>query len=220
MIMCGRIFIFSSVQDIEKEFGIDVSEIDRIKPSYNVAPSQDVPVVTNGTQLVLSSMRWGLVPHWAKEEKIGYKMINARAETLTTKPAYREPFKQRRCLIVVDGFYEWKKQGTAKQPYAFETGKPFSLAGLWDEWKQPNNKPLRTCTIVTTDANKLMEPIHNRMPVIVQKKDREQWLDPGASTEELQALLKPYPAHDLELFKVSDKVNSPKNDSPDNLKPI
>jgi putative SOS response-associated peptidase YedK len=172
----------------------------------------------------LKMMRWGLVPFWAKEISIGYKMINAKAETVHEKPSYRKPFKERRCLVLADGFYEWKRPDKkTKIPFLFvlKTRGPFAFAGLWDLWKNPNGEELLTFTIITTSANELMAPIHDRMPVILPQKVESRWLDPEfKDTDKLKTLLQPYPSDKMEAYEVSSIVNSPKNDTPSCIEPI
>lgn len=169
-------------------------------------------------------MRWGLVPFWAKEASIGYKMINAKSETLTEKPSFRKPFKEKRCLVLADGFYEWGKTDKKnKVPYrlVLKNRQPFAFAGLWDIWKTPEGDKLLSFTIITTSANELMESIHDRMPVILHEKDEAKWLDPEfKDTEKLSSLLQPYPSELMEAYKVSTIVNSPKNDTLACIEPV
>jgi putative SOS response-associated peptidase YedK len=168
----------------------------------------------------LIPVRWGLIPSWAKDMSVGSKMINARAETISEKPSYRNAFKKRRCLVVADGFYEWQSFSGAKRPIyiRFKSGRPFGFAGLYEIWNSPEGEEITTCTIITTQANELMRPIHERMPVIIPKEKEELWLDPKTEEQSLLfSLLKPYPADQMEAYPVSKKVNSPKNNSPDCL---
>ena len=169
-------------------------------------------------------MRWGLVPFWAKEASIGYKMINAKSETLAEKPSFRKPFKEKRCLVLADGFYEWEKTDKKnKVPYRFvlKNRQPFAFAGLWDVWKTPEGDTLLSFTIITTRANELMERIHDRMPVILNEKDEAKWLDPEfKDTDKLSSLLQPYPSEQMVAYKVSTIVNSPKNDTPSCIEPV
>ena len=182
--MCGRITLSTDKDDLQSRWGfIDPSGVlDLIKPRYNIAPSQNSPtLVVKEDRRVLVMMRWGLVPFWAKEASIGYKMINAKSETLTEKPSFRKPFKEKRCLVLADGFYEWEKTDKKnKVPYRFvlKNRQPFAFAGLWDVWKTPEGDTLLSFTIITTRANELMERIHDRMPVILNEKDEAKWLDP------------------------------------------
>ena len=188
-------------------------------PHYNGAPGQDYLIARShpDTQdTTLDLIRWGLLPSWAKDRKIAYKLINARAETVATASAFRKAFEKRRCLVPVDGFFEWKKVGNQKRPYmiAMADRAPFTLAGLWENWKDPESGEwVRTFTIITTDANELAAQLHDRMPVVIAPEDRERWLK-GADPADL---LKPFPAERMIMWPVSPKLNSPKNDSPDLL---
>lgn len=207
---------------IEDEFSIEKSEIE-ILPRYNIAPSQDVVAIVNDGNRRLVSFRWGLIPSWAKDPIIGNKMINARAETLTQKVSFKNALKKRRCLIIADGFYEWKKTAEEKIPmFIFlKNEKPFAFAGLWEAWKAPDSKIVRSCTIITTTPNRLIAPIHNRMPVILRKQFHNYWLDPNNSDEtKLVEFLNPYPPEEMSAFEVTKFVNSPKNDSPFCCEPI
>ena len=197
-----------------RDFG--VQEItDDLQPSFNVAPTDKVAVVLNNGVKQLVAMRWGLVPFWATDPKIASKHINARAETLTVKPAFKDAFKRRRCLVVADGFFEWQKQGATKIPMFIhlEPERPFGFAGLYEIWTPPLGEKLVTCTIITTEANELVRPIHDRMPVILDPDSYDLWLDPGmkdvrAATE----LLKPYDARLMRCYPVSSRINSVAND--------
>jgi len=224
--MCGRITLTTDKDDLQSRFGYVNPSGDLFTPRYNIAPSQNCPIVTvNEDKRVLIMMRWGLVPFWAKDVKSGYNLINAKAETLKEKASFRTPFKKKRCLVLADGFYEWthsEKKG-AKQPYRFvlKNRQPFAFAGLWDERSNPDGEKLLTFTIITTSANELMELIHDRMPVILHEKDEGMWLDPQLNdTDKLSTLLKPYPAKEMEAYKVSTFVNSPKNNSPKCIEPV
>ena len=166
----------------------------------------------------LAWLRWGLVPAWAKDPAMGARLINARAETAAEKPAFRAAMRARRCLVVADGFYEWQRTGRAKQPHFFQLrgGRPFAFAGLWEAWRRPDNAPLETCTLLTTEANELVRPIHDRMPVILPRTAYDAWLDPAvASPDTLAPLLAPYPSGEMEARAVSPFVNSPTHDSPE-----
>ena len=225
--MCGRITLSTDKDDLQSRWGfIDPSGVlDLIKPRYNIAPSQNSPtLMVKEDRRVLVMMRWGLVPFWAKEPSIGYKMINAKSETLTEKPSFRKPFKEKRCLVLADGFYEWEKTDKKnKVPYRFvlKNRQPFAFAGLWDVWKTPEGDTLLSFTIITTRANELMERIHDRMPVILNEKDEAKWLDPEfKDTDKLSSLLQPYPSEQMVAYKVSTIVNSPKNDTPSCIEPV
>ena len=220
--MCGRFTLTSNMDDLQGRFGFEARDL-VFRPSYNIAPTQLVLAVTTDGQRQAELMRWGLVPFWAKDIKIGYRMINAVGETAATKPAFRAAFKKRRCLILADGFFEWRKDGKEKIPtYIFlKSQEPFAFAGLWETWKSPAGETVKSCTILTTKPNEFMEPIHNRMPVILSGETEALWLDP--MTEEpdvLQPLIQPAPAELMESRIVSSLVNSPKNNSPECVVPI
>jgi len=219
--MCGRFTLFSSAEEIAQMFEVDLPDL---LPSYNIAPSQTINAIAQMPDRLkreLYRFRWGLIPSWAKDSAIAYKLINARSETASEKPSFRSAFKHRRCLIPTDGFYEWQhsEDGKAKkQPYFFslKDGNPFALAGLWESWKSPDGEVIESCTILTTEANDILRPIHDRMPVILESKGWDMWLDPSFDNKnELQAILKPYPAEAMTAHPVSIKVNSPKNNSPE-----
>jgi len=194
-----------------------------ITPNYNIAPTQEVAaVVEEDEKRKLERFHWGLIPSWAKDPAIGNKMINARAETVSEKPSFRKAFKVRRCLILADGFYEWQKMDNGKQPYyiKMQDDSPFAFAGLWEIWGK-NGEEIRSCTIITTDANDLMDEIHHRMPVILQPEDYSMWLDPDFDEEaSLTSLLKPYPAAAMEAYPVSRRVNKPSNNEPGAVEPM
>ncbi len=205
-----------------KDFG--VQEItDDLQPSFNVAPTDKVAVVLNNGLKQIVAMRWGLVPFWATDPKIASKHISARAETLTVKPAFKDAFKRRRCLVVADGFFEWQKQGATKIPLFIhlEPERPFGFAGLYEIWTPPLGEKLVTCTIITTEANELVRPIHDRMPVILPKEAEDFWLDSAVEDHmRLLDLLQPYQASDMSAFTVSKLVNSVKNNSPECIQPV
>lgn len=224
--MCGRYTLFAEFDEILDRFDIEVSiDQELYNPSYNIAPSHSVlSVINDGTRNRLGYLRWGFVPTWAKDEKIGYKMINARAETLAEKPSFREAYKHRRCLVVADSFYEWKKGAdNSKTPMriTLKSEKLFAMAGIWERWKTPEGKPLFTCSIITTTSNELMKDIHDRMPVILNKEDEQTWLDPKLDdVSKISHLLKPLPADHMEAYEVSTMVNSPRNNSPQLIQKI
>jgi putative SOS response-associated peptidase YedK len=214
--MCGRFTLFHDVATIARAFNVSVPESLKVTPRYNVAPTQDILSIVNDETPQLTLLRWGLIPTWAKEESIGSKMINARAETLAEKPSFKRLLRSRRCLILTDGFYEWKKEGKGKVPMfiTLKDEEPFAFAGLWDTWRDANGQQLRTCTIITTEANELITPIHNRMPVILPTQSREEWLDPSLHDEQmLLSLLQSYPAEAMTTRPVSRQVNNPQYDS-------
>lgn len=168
-------------------------------------------------------LRWGLIPSWAKDPKIGSQCINAKAETVAEKPSFRSAFKTRRCLVLATGFYEWQRHGRTKQPIwiGLRSTRPFAFAGLWEQWQPSEGAPLETCTIITTEPNALMAPIHNRMPVILAHTSYDQWLDPAfQQIDSLKALLSPYPSEELTAYPVSTLVNNPRNDTPQVLEPL
>jgi putative SOS response-associated peptidase YedK len=220
--MCGRFVLFSNVTVLQGEFNITQVPFD-FQPSYNIAPSQEiVAVIRDSGDNRLVTFRWGLIPFWAKDPSIGNRMINARGETVAEKASFRTPFKKSRCLIVADGFYEWRKEGTGKVPvYVFlKSRRPFGLAGLFDSWNSPDGEEIRTCTIITTEANDLLKPVHHRMPVIIPQESRGLWLDTASGDEKsLRLLLAPYPSDLMDHQDVSRFVNSPKNNSPVCIQP-
>lgn len=221
--MCGRFTLATSVEDITAQFGVSDISVEH-DARYNVAPTQEVLVLVKNGERRLDKFRWGLVPHWSKGPNTRYSMINARAETVAEKPSYRGPFAKRRCLVLADGFYEWQKVGDTKVPMyiRLKSGQPFGFAGLWDLWTPPDDgSPLKSCTVITTNPNRLLKPIHNRMPVILPADAIEDWLTlDGSQQDELLALLKPYPEEELEAYAVSRFVNSPSNDSPKCIEPV
>ncbi len=218
--MCGRYaLVVAGDGSLQRRFSLE-ELLDDPAPRFNVAPTQTLPVVVRHSPNHLEMMRWGLIPSWAKDPSVGNRMINARAETVAEKPAFRRPFRSRRCLVPASGFFEWKREGTGKQPYFVHlTDEPlFAFAGLYDIWHDPQGQEVRSYTILTTDANDLMAPIHNRMPVILAREDEDDWLDPDISEpERLLPLLRPYPARAMEAYPVSRAVNSPMHDAPDVL---
>mgnify|MGYP001793779179 CR=1 FL=1 len=223
--MCGRFTLVTEPERLKQVF--DISDIGnyQFEPQYNIAPTQMVAAVLYNSETEkrdFQLLRWGLIPSWAKDSKMGARMINARAETLTEKPSFRSAFKRKRCLVLADGFYEWEKLETKKQPYYFQLRdkQPFAFAGLWEEWHSPEDEKIASCTIITTNANELLQPIHNRMPVILEQPDYEQWLDPKLQkTELLQKLLQPYKDEKMTKTAVSIRVNNPKNNSSECIKP-
>jgi putative SOS response-associated peptidase YedK len=224
--MCGRYTLTSSGEDLALAF--DLPELPFVPPRYNMAPTQEAAVVRvlePGGPRRLDPLKWGLIPFWAKEASIGNKMINARAESVAEKPAYKSSFKNKRCLVAADGFYEWKKEGKLKQPYLIRRAdkKPFAFAGLWSSWRNPEQggQPVQTFTILTTSANDLMRPLHDRMPVILDCENFDLWLDPKVQDPEaLQKLLVPYAVEGFEAFPVSRVVNNPVNEVADCIAPL
>ena len=221
--MCGRFTLTKSGEEIADELGVEAPP-EPIPPRYNIAPTEQGIVVVNRVPPKLARFRWGLIPHWAKDHKIGHKMINARAESLAERSAFRGSLERKRCLVVADGFYEWRRAGKKRStPFYVRVGggNLFTMAGLWDGWKAPNDEVLRTFTIVTTDANELVSRIHDRMPVILPPEHREAWLAPEPRTyEELAPLLVPFAARDLEAYEVSTLVNKPGVEGPELVAPV
>ena len=222
--MCGRFTRKENFQHLVEQLGLKV--LPPLSPRYNIAPSQLVACVrTNleSRQCECVELQWGLVPSWAKDSNIGNKLINARGETVAEKPAFRKAFKQQRCLVLADGFYEWKQEGKTKQPYyvRFKDQRLFVFAGLWERWEKNEEDPLETCTLITTAPNAVMEPIHHRMPVILNSKDYADWLDPSLQAiERVNVLLRPYPPEKMEAYAVSQLVNNPRNDRPECVVPM
>jgi putative SOS response-associated peptidase YedK len=217
--MCGRYSLSIDFDVLEDRFTFRGGVQIPLRTKYNIAPTQEVlTVVNDGSENQAQVMKWGLIPFWAKDPKIGSRMINARAETVVEKPVFREAFNKRRCLVVADGFYEWEKTPGGKVPMriVLKSGEPFGFAGLWSTWKSPDGQSVKSCTIITTIANSLMEPIHDRMPVILSREAERDWLDVTQSdTAELRELLVPYAASEMETYQVSALINSWKNESPD-----
>jgi len=221
--MCGRFALYRGLEEIKEAFQVQQVSAD-LEPSYNVAPTQDVAVVVQRPEGVsLEKMRWGLIPFWAKDPGIGSRMINARSETVHEKPSFKRPLKNRRCLVVADGFYEWQKVDGTKIPtfIRLKSQRPFGFAGLYDVWKPPDGEAITSCTIITTDANPFLQPIHNRMPVILPRPQEALWLDPAIqNVDELLSILTPYPAEEMEAYAVSRLVNSTQNNTPECIQPL
>jgi putative SOS response-associated peptidase YedK len=242
--MCGRYTSTSSIEELAKVFEVEEVRAEPLPPRYNVAPTLQVYAVAvrhrwaaphedqdDAAHRALGTFRWGLVPSWAKDVSVGNRMINARAESLASKPAYRAALARRRCLIPADAFYEWQRRTKAdgrpagKLPYAVRRrdGEPMALAGLWEVWRTPDDpdaQPLQSCVIVTTAANDLMAPIHDRMPVVLAPEDWDTWLDPETDPARAQRLLVPAPSEWFEAYPVSTRVNNVANDAPDLLDPL
>ncbi|MEZ5197073.1 MAG: SOS response-associated peptidase [Bacteroidales bacterium] len=219
--MCGRFSFSPLAKIIEDRFDIKVDKA-TYKPRYNCAPSQNLAVISNSDTDVLSYYRWGIIPFWAKDKSIGNKLINSKAETITEKPSFKSAFKKKRCLVLSDGFYEWKKVSPKEKiPYRIKMREDtlFSMAGIWDAWKNQDGEFIHSFSIITTTPNELMANIHTRMPVILDKKDEKLWLS-DEEPELLLPLLKPFPANEMTAYAVSTLVNSPMNDSPDILRPM
>ncbi|MEL7038167.1 MAG: SOS response-associated peptidase [Cyanobacteria bacterium J06592_8] len=219
--MCGRFSLTCSAEQLSATF--ELSEIHDFTPRYNIAPTQLIATVKIDSQSEkreLNWMRWGLIPSWSKDTKMAAKLINARVETITEKPSFRNAIRQRRCLILADGFYEWKKQEDRKQPYYFQqdSHQPFAFAGIWEQWKSPENEDIISCTILTTEATGEMCSIHHRQPIIVPKAIYSQWLDPNLTKpQDILPLLTSQPS--LSYYPVKTTVNSPKHDTADCIQP-
>jgi putative SOS response-associated peptidase YedK len=225
--MCGRYAFFTPIEAVTRLFAVSEVHIRELAPRYNIAPTQEVPIIRVSPFLEqdgaheplreLALARWGLVPFWAKDPSIGNRMINARGETVAQKPAFRAAFRKRRCLVPADGFFEWQKTESGKQPWYIHAadGEPLALAGLWELWDPPDGgAPLASCSIITTRANEFMRPLHERMPVILDAGGRDAWLDAATTPSGLQALLVPAAEDALEAWPVSRRVNSPFNEDP------
>jgi putative SOS response-associated peptidase YedK len=226
--MCGRFTLFSSPEQLAETF--DLPEPPILAPRFNIAPTQPVGVVRMdpaGEQRIWALTHWGLIPSWSKDPSMGARMINARAETVPEKPAFRAAFKRRRCIVPSSGFYEWKQVEKGKEPVFILPADDglFALAGLWEIWTGPDGGELQSCTILTTDANDLMAPIHNRMPLILEEADWAEWLgsggdDPPARLQKLQHLFRPYDGQKMKLRRVSTYVNSPRNEGEQCIEPV
>jgi len=224
--MCGRFTLRTPASVLAEQFA--VFEMPPLAARYNIAPSQPVPVVRlqpGGTeprrQFVF--LRWGLIPSWAKDPAIGNRMINARAETVAEKPSYRAALKRRRCLIAADGFYEWQRIGGRRRPHFIQMHDrgPFAFAGLWESWEGADHSAVESCTLLTTEPNQLVRPIHDRMPVILAPDDYRLWLDPAVQEfRSIRPLLRPYPAEQMRAHGVGTLVNSPANDEPQCIEPV
>jgi len=220
--MCGRFVRSSSIREIADYFNVGAPSFES-EPSYNVAPTQDIIVINNRGVKQLVKCHWGFIPPWAKDLSIGYKMINARVETVTDKQSFKAAFKKHRCLVIANGFYEWQKDKKRKIPVYIhlKSGNPFGFAGLYNVWTSPEGEKICTCTILTTESNEIISAIHDRMPVIVPRDKEDMWLDPEIEDVELlKGFLRPFPSEEMILTRVSDRVNSPRYNSPENIKPL
>jgi len=222
--MCGRFTLTVDPAELQDSFGGAIFPA-KFAPRFNIAPSQPILAVPNDGAKTADFFIWGLIPMWAKDPSIGNRLINARGETVAEKPSFRGSFKYKRCLILADGFYEWKANPgqKTKTPYFIhmKDRKPFAFAGLWDSWEGPDGSNIKTCTIITTEPNELMQPIHNRMPVILHPRNYEKWLDTSPQTpENLLPLIQSFPADDMSAHPVSTLVNKPSNDSAELVVPV
>jgi putative SOS response-associated peptidase YedK len=224
--MCGRFARRSTQEVLADWFGVELEDMPWFAPSYNAAPQSVQPAVRlnrDSGKREVAPLRWGLVPFWAKDAKFGYTTINARAEEAAGKPAYREALKKRRCLVLADAFYEWRRiDKKTKHPFAFglKSGEPYALVGLWERWQPKEGDPLETFTILTTDPNELMEPIHNRMPVILEPRDYTRWLDPGDPRTATRRSSAPLPCRQNAGLAGSDRVGNVRNNDSQLLEPI
>ena len=222
--MCGRFTLTVDPGELKDTFS-DYIFPPKFVPRFNIAPSQPVLAIPNDEMNTADFFIWGLIPMWAKDPAIGNRLINARGDTVAEKPSFRGPFKYKRCLILADGFYEWKAHPVkkTKTPYYIHMTdrKPFAFAGLWDSWEGPDGSSVKTCTIITTEPNELMATLHNRMPVILHPRDYAKWLDVSPQTpENLLPLIKPFPADAMSAHPVSTLVNKPGNDTPELVVPV
>jgi putative SOS response-associated peptidase YedK len=223
--MCGR-FRLSRRKQLVEEYFDSAPWDDGWNPRYNIAPTQPVPVIRQNPKKPvreLSLIRWGLIPHWSKDGSGATRTINARSETAAKKPAFRDPLKFRRCLILADGFYEWKRNGATKQPFCFEVneGELFAFAGLWDGWRDSNGQWVKTCTILTTTPNALTSTVHDRMPVILDRESYDLWLDPGMqNVAAISELLKPFDVRAMRCYPVSTRINHVANDDEECSRPV
>ncbi|MEX3624982.1 SOS response-associated peptidase [Viridibacillus arvi] len=214
--MCGRFSLFSSFEDIIQTFDVEkmINE-DEYTKTYNIAPTHDIITIINDGRINrMGKLRWGLIPKWASDPKISAKMINARSETIDEKPSFRESFIRRRCIIPMDSFFEWKQDNAIKQPFRIKMKNEqlFAVAGIWDTWYSSTGERINSCTMLTTSPNELMSSLHHRMPVILPKKEYENWLNPlEQDTQVLRSLLVPYPTSGMDAYPVSTAVNSVRN---------
>jgi putative SOS response-associated peptidase YedK len=219
--MCGRAYSTYTDEELSIRYLNRKTRVPALKPNYNIAPTQSVPIVfVEEGERRIEPMRWGLIPHWAKDLKIGYSTINAKSETVSEKPAFRAAFKKRRCVVPLSGFFEWRRDGELKRPFAIRLKDHaiMSVAGIWESW---GPEELHSFSILTTEANSAMRPIHDRMPVILEERYLDEWLDPANDdTARLKALLRPCPSEWLEPYEISKLVNSPRNNVPEVLEPV
>jgi|WetSurSiteA1Bulk_404760.scaffolds.fasta_scaffold01444_3 putative SOS response-associated peptidase YedK len=220
--MCGRFVRSSSIREISDYFNVGSPSFES-EPSYNVAPAQDIIIINNLGVKQLVKCHWGFIPNWAKDLSVGYKMINARVETVTEKQSFKAAFRKHRCLVIANGFYEWQKDKKRKIPVYIhlKSGNLFGFAGLYNVWTSPEGEKICTCTILTTESNEIISAIHDRMPVIVPRYKEDIWLDPEIEDVELlKDFLRPFPSEEMVLTRVSDRVNSPRFNSPENINPL
>jgi putative SOS response-associated peptidase YedK len=222
--MCGRYTLKSPVERLAEKFHL--TDALSLKPRYNIAPSQPVAVVRrlpDNSDRKLAMLRWGLIPAWVKDSASGAQPINAKAETAAEKPMFRDAFRHRRCLVPADGFYEWRQEDKRKQPVyiCMKDREPFAFAGLWERWEGSDGRTIESCALLTTEPNDLLRPVHDRMPVILDPKDYDLWLDPDVrDAEKVRRLLGPYPPEEMTAYPVSLRVNNPRNDDPVCIEPL
>lgn len=223
--MCGRFTLRSGPEQIAEAFDLDPASLPELTPRYNIAPTDPVALVrraggTGPREMVTA--RWGLVPHWVDDPSDWPTLINARSETAAEKPSFRDAFRNRRCLIPADGFYEWVKVDGRKQPYYVrrEDDRPFAFAGLWDRWEGEEGRSFESCTLLTTDANETVAPLHDRMPVLLSREGGERWTDPAAYPDDFSDLLAPWSGGGLVAHPVDRRMNSPSHDAPDCIEPL
>ncbi len=221
--MCGRFTLTLDPGELQELLSLGPF-VHIVQPRYNIAPSQPIPIVKDARERSVELYKWGLVPFWADDPRIGYRMINARSETAQEKPSFRAAFKCRRCLILADGFFEWRAgdKSASKTPYLFKlkNDDPFTFAGLYEHWQAPDGGELHTCTILTCEPNQLVSKVHNRMPVMLGEEARWKWLAPETDARDLMELMVPYSADEMKSYPVSKEANSPQNDRPEILAPV
>jgi putative SOS response-associated peptidase YedK len=219
--MCGRDGLTVDTSKLQERFETS-NTLPDMQPRYNIAPTQELPVIVRNSPNAMALMQWGLIPSWSKEPKVSYSTINARAENLLKSSVYKKPFQSQRCLVPASGFFEWQQTSAGKQPYYIHLQDTdlFAFAGLYDIWRDKKGQELHSYTIITTTPNDLVAPVHNRMPVILRRDDEDAWLDQDADPARLLSLLTPYPAAEMRAYRVSTWVNSPSNDSPEALEPL
>jgi putative SOS response-associated peptidase YedK len=220
--MCGRFVRITPISVLALKFKVE-KVFSNLTPSYNIAPNQEIVIINDEGVRQLIQCKWGFIPSWAKDPSIGYTMINASSETIARKTVFKSSFKKKRCLVMADGFYEWRTEGKKKFPMyiRLKTGECFGFAGLYNVWKSPDGIEICTCTIITTEANEAVKPIHDRMPVILPREKEDTWLNPALEDkEQLLAMLKPYPSEEMMVYEVSTEVNSPQFNTQSNISPI
>lgn len=220
--MCGRFVTYIPLEEILKIFEIDINLVESYNPSYNISPSNEVlTIYKNKNKKILNKFRWGLVPFWAEDTSIGYKMINARVESLSKKKTFKPLINSKRCGIISNGFYEWRKEGNQKVPYyiKLKNDKPFAFAGLYDSWEDSEGNEMNSCTIITTSANEKVSQIHDRMPVILEKENLYKWINKEYKFESTKNILIPKKSTEVEIYQVGKQVNSPKNNTETNIIP-